>query len=526
MNLDRSLIKQQARTIIKNKVMKLFLTFFIVTLCASAVNITFSVVNNVYSTRYTNYYSDLFDNYDDYYDDDYYYGGGNSDFGYFDDFGTENGDSYDYGNDFYSFGAEIPMIKAQNPFTALAVANVFSLVSIAATVLLLPLTIALSYFFVEFIKGKEYELGAGITSVFTNAFKVDYGKKIALGLLKGVLMYVLTILFVIPGLIFNYSSYFAYELMCEYPNLSPWEAIKLSKKMIKGNRSELFVLDLSFIPWMFLCIFIFPIIYVVPYYWTTKALYYENFKLRALAMGRITEDDFLSEQEIYMKYMSQVQQGAGYSQNNGTSYNQGQTSQQGNTYTANQTQQGNPFTNGYTNPNGAGANPYTTGYANNYNAQNNASGFNNNQQAGNPNANMYNMFGAPVYYQPPANNTIIPPQQFTNDGSVPKRDIYSNMTSSTVSQDDAAGETAQPKPDFTVTEPQEPEFTQPVEPTEEFVEPTEPTAPEDFTQQADEPIVTEQTNEQTTPAEETVFTQQTDNSTVAEQTDNQPKADE
>lgn len=495
MNLDRSLIKQQARTIIKNKVMKLFLTFFIVTLCASAINITVSVVSNVYSTRSTNYYSDLFDDYDDYYDGDYYYDGGNSDFGYFDDFGTENGDSYDYGNDFHSFGAEIPMIKAQNPFTTLAVANVLALVSLIATILLVPLSIALSYFFVEFIKGKEYELGAGITSVFTNAFKVDYGKKIALGLIKGLLIYVLTILFIIPGIIFNYSSYFAYELMCEYPNLSPWEAIKLSKKMIKGNRSELFVLDLSFIPWIFLCIFIFPIIYVVPYYWTTKALYYENFKLRALAMGRITEDDFLSEQQRYMKYMSQAQQGASYSQNNGTAYNQGQTSQQGSTYNTYQTQQGNPFTNGYTNPNGAGANPYTTGYQSNYNAPNNASGFNN-QQAGNPNANMHNMFGAPVYYQPPANNTIIPPQQFAGDGRPPQRDIYSNMTSSTVAQDGTAGETAQPKPDFTVTEPQEPEFTQPVEPTEEFVEPTEPTAPEDFTQQAYEPTASEQTDTQ------------------------------
>lgn len=495
MNLDRSLIKQQARTIIKNKVMKLFLTFFIVTLCASAINITVSVVSNVYSTRSTNYYSDLFDDYDDYYDGDYYYDGGNSDFGYFDDFGTENGDSYDYGNDFHSFGAEIPMIKAQNPFTTLAVANVLALVSLVATILLVPLSIALSYFFVEFIKGKEYELGAGITSVFTNAFKVDYGKKIALGLIKGLLIYVLTILFIIPGIIFNYSSYFAYELMCEYPNLSPWEAIKLSKKMIKGNRSELFVLDLSFIPWIFLCIFIFPIIYVVPYYWTTKALYYENFKLRALAIGRITEDDFLSEQQRYMKYMSQAQQGTGYSQNNGTAYNQGQTSQQGSTYNTYQTQQGNPFTNGYTNPNGAGANPYTTGYQSNYNAPNNASGFNN-QQTGNQNSNMYNMFGAPVYYQPPANNTIIPPQQFAGDGRPPQRDIYSNMTSSTVSQDGTAGETAQPKPDFTVTEPQEPEFTQPVEPTEEFVEPTEPTAPEDFTQQAYEPTASEQTDTQ------------------------------
>ena len=46
----------------------------------------------------------------------------------------------------------------------------------------------------------------------------------------------LAILFIIPGIIFSYSAYFSSQIMNDYPNLKPTEAIKLSKKMIKGNR--------------------------------------------------------------------------------------------------------------------------------------------------------------------------------------------------------------------------------------------------------------------------------------------------
>ena len=92
--------------------------------------------------------------------------------------------------------------------------------------------------------------------------------------------------------------------MCENPNLKPTEALKLSKKMVAGNRGELFALDLSFIGWWILTCITFGIasIYVVPYYFTTQALYYENFKLRALQEGKITEDDFLSQEQRAAKY--------------------------------------------------------------------------------------------------------------------------------------------------------------------------------------------------------------------------------
>lgn len=75
--------------------------------------------------------------------------------------------------------------------------------------------------------------------------------------------------------------------------------------MTKGNRGELFVLDLSFIPWELLCVFVFPMVYVMPYIQVTDALYYENFRLRAIAQGRVTEDDFLSDEEKYHKYQTE-----------------------------------------------------------------------------------------------------------------------------------------------------------------------------------------------------------------------------
>ena len=74
--------------------------------------------------------------------------------------------------------------------------------------------------------------------------------------------------------------------------------------MVDGHRGELFRLDLSFILWWLLmaCTAGIAGIYVLPYYKTTRALYYQNFRMRALATGQLTEDDFLSEAERMAKY--------------------------------------------------------------------------------------------------------------------------------------------------------------------------------------------------------------------------------
>lgn len=289
MNLDRGLIKQQAKALIKGKVMKLFATTFVISICISliaSIGAGLSASAGAYS----------FMNDENYYVEDY---------DYYDDF---NEDAFDAADQFNSFTGEIKpvdyVIGEDNSHNAVlsAVASFFSTLGSIAAILLAPLTVAMTAYYVEFIRGKERDLDDGIKSIFKNAFNNGYGKKLGVYILKALFTYLWTLLFFIPGIIFQYSSRYAYQIMCDNPNIKPMQAIKLSRKIVQGNRMELFMLDLSFLPWMLLCVFLFPAIYVMPYYYTTDALYYENFRIRAIQQGRVTEDDFLTDEEKMKKY--------------------------------------------------------------------------------------------------------------------------------------------------------------------------------------------------------------------------------
>ncbi len=62
-------------------------------------------------------------------------------------------------------------------------------------------------------------------------------------------------------------------LINKHKNIKAREVIKLSCKITKGEKGKIAVFDLSFILWFVLCILIIPILYVSPYYMTSKALY-------------------------------------------------------------------------------------------------------------------------------------------------------------------------------------------------------------------------------------------------------------
>ena len=354
MYLKRSLIKRQAKELIRGNVFKLFIISLAVSLCVYLVSGVMSGIStyNTFSNLYEFYRSfseadsveDFFENYfdgyfgdyfGDYFDDyfDEYFDGhsdGIDDSNYFDGFGDD-------GWDFHNFGGELNLIPSGNEAESGAFRgfriNFFSSfpsLPFIITVALAPLAVTLAGLYVSFIRGRRYELEEGIKSVFVDAFKVNYLKKLGVNLFRTIITALLSALFVIPGIIFSYSSYFAFQIMCDYPGLTAWEAIKLSKKIIKGNRFELFLMNLSFLPWAFLCIFIFPIIYVAPYFETTNALYYENFRLRAIKEGRVTEDDFLSDAQRCAKYgaMGNNQYNSFNSAQQGTYYHTPQQPQQ------------------------------------------------------------------------------------------------------------------------------------------------------------------------------------------------------
>lgn len=347
MNLNRPLIKQQAKQLMQNNVLKLFAISFIVSICVSAIADVCSVAINIKNIgngfpAFQEYYNDFnndFNNSDDDLND--YYGEDFNNFGNdFEEFGNE------YNNDFYNFGQndEAPPSSsvpyeyqfAWDFFKFSGIAALVSIISEISILLLSPLEVSLSGYYVSFIRGRRTDVGDGLNTVFRNTFKNNYGKKIALVFLRGLFCGLLSMLFIVPGIVYYYSTYFAYQIMADNPDISPIQALDISKNMVKGNRTELFVLDLSFIPWFLLCIFLFPIIYVMPYVSTTQALFYENFRIRALQQGRITEDDYLSDTQRYAKYANMY---ANPNNNNYQQYNQQYYNQQNPYYT----QQNNPY---------------------------------------------------------------------------------------------------------------------------------------------------------------------------------------
>lgn len=103
------------------------------------------------------------------------------------------------------------------------------------------------------------------------------------------------LLFIIPGIIKSFAYSMVPYIIYENPNLSAGEALRLSHKLTKGAKGELFVLGLSFIGWNLLSAMTFGllgVLFVNPYAGVTYAGVYEQLKWDALQNGRVEWADF------------------------------------------------------------------------------------------------------------------------------------------------------------------------------------------------------------------------------------------
>ena len=275
MRLNRGLIKSQAKQIIKGNVFGLFLICLVVGILSAGI----SSVINLPTTDFRNYAIG-----------DY----GDFDSGYFDDFTDDNGmPDLDY---FKNFNGKINLLA--NPLF-MGYRRIAPLFSSLLSLALAPLEVTLCGMFVLIIRGRKMKTGDCFDYVFKNTFNSTYLRKFGVALVRSILIGLLLCLFIIPGIICYYNYYFAYTIMSENPNLGVKDALKLSKQMSRGHKGELFALDLSFLGWLLLVPITFGLIsiYTLPYYNTTKALYYENFRLRAIQEGNQAQFLFMTDAE-------------------------------------------------------------------------------------------------------------------------------------------------------------------------------------------------------------------------------------
>ena len=107
-----------------------------------------------------------------------------------------------------------------------------------------------------------------------------FGQGFAQTFLRGLYVFLWSLLFVIPGIVKGYAYAMTPFIMADHPELSANEAITLSKDMMKGYKGELFLLDLSFIGWDLLCLLTLNLgqIALAPYRNAAYAAFYRSFQ--------------------------------------------------------------------------------------------------------------------------------------------------------------------------------------------------------------------------------------------------------
>ena len=161
-------------------------------------------------------------------------------------------------------------------FVCLLITSVLSGLILGLTTLIVgpPLTLGLTMIFLGLTRDESPE----INTLFSGFSYM--GPAILLNIMIAVFTCLWSLLFVIPGIIKAISYSMAYFVLADNPELSAKEALDESKRITSGHIGDLFVLYLSFIPWVLLGAITYglALIYVVPYMQTTMANYYLELK--------------------------------------------------------------------------------------------------------------------------------------------------------------------------------------------------------------------------------------------------------
>lgn len=158
--------------------------------------------------------------------------------------------------------------------------------SFVVTFLLIPLSIASTWFYLAMARHHRPKI--------VNVFSIygDIGmsiKLISTSIVMGIFVFLWSLLLIIPGIIKTLAYSQAFYLLRDHPEYSILEAIRESRKRMKGYKWKYFLLQLSFIGWGFLAVISLGIgfLWLIPYMATTNAGFYNDF----IASGTDTDDD-------------------------------------------------------------------------------------------------------------------------------------------------------------------------------------------------------------------------------------------
>jgi uncharacterized membrane protein len=161
------------------------------------------------------------------------------------------------------------------------VASIPGLGQIAMIAIMGPLMYGFLLFFVKLVQKKVTDFNFIFKAFnFSGPNLGLFGRSLGLYWLMNLYVFLWSLLLIIPGIIAAYGYSMAFFLLIDNPEIGISEALRNSKEMMYGYKGKLFMLNLSFIGWMFLCILSFGIgfLWLQPYMMTSMVLFYEDLK--------------------------------------------------------------------------------------------------------------------------------------------------------------------------------------------------------------------------------------------------------
>ena len=192
-------------------------------------------------------------------------------------------------NRLQSYSAQLESLTGWSAIQFGPIFTLLSIISIPVMLLLIVLTVNLNGVMIKAFYGQPITWSEPFSTL-----KFNFGRKLGGSLWAGLWVFLWTLLFIVPGIIKAYAYSMTEYILASHPNVLATEAIKLSKRMTKGHKGKLFVLDLSFIGWYLLNILtlgILGIFYVNPYYHLTRAGFFIELRDLAVANGVIQQSE-------------------------------------------------------------------------------------------------------------------------------------------------------------------------------------------------------------------------------------------
>ena len=127
--------------------------------------------------------------------------------------------------------------------------------------------------------------------------KENFIESLLLYILQSLFIMLWSLLLYIPGIIKAYEYSMSFYIMQENEGKSWEKCLDESKRMMEGNKWQLFCLDLSFLGWYILGLLVFGIgcFFVVPYHQMARANFY--MALKAEYVGDVIVQDYANEKE-------------------------------------------------------------------------------------------------------------------------------------------------------------------------------------------------------------------------------------